>query len=99
MIVGNDLRKLRLSAGKTTLEMALAAGVKTRKTYENWERDASSPTINQFIRMVTYCGYRPGRLIDLFLSRTARDEYVDLKLAGLNQEAENTVDTPPNQLN
>ena len=38
-ITGSDLRKMRLEAGLTTVQMAKLAQVKTRKTYENWEKN------------------------------------------------------------
>lgn len=53
---GADLRKVRLEAGLTTVKMATLAGVKTRKTYENWERGQGSPNVNQFVAMMIGCG-------------------------------------------
>ena len=57
MIEGFDLRKMRLEAKKTTSEMARLAGVKSRKTYENWEKNVGRPNINQFLNMAQGCGY------------------------------------------
>lgn len=54
---GADLRSLRNLGGLTTMQMAAAAGVKTRKTYENWEKDVSTPNVNQFFDMVRACGF------------------------------------------
>ena len=50
-ITGADLRKMRQDAGLTTVKMAKLANVKTRKTYENWEKEIGSPSMNQFIAM------------------------------------------------
>lgn len=55
-IRGSDLRSMRMLAGKTTMQMAGAAGVKTRKTYENWEKDLGTPNVNQFFLLVKECG-------------------------------------------
>jgi len=56
-IRGSDLRNLRNMGGLTTMQMAAAAGVKTRKTYENWEKGMSTPNVNQFFDMVRACGF------------------------------------------
>ena len=56
-IHGSDLRSLRSMGGLTTMQMAVAAGVKTRKTYENWEKGMSTPNVNQFFDMVRACGF------------------------------------------
>lgn len=55
-ITGSDLRAMRNLAGKTTQEMAEVAGVRTRKTYENWEKNVGIPNVNQFFLMVNACG-------------------------------------------
>lgn len=68
---GSDLRAMRMVAGLRTLDMALAAGVKTRKTYENWEKDHGSPSINQFISMAEACGISAAELIAHFELRAA----------------------------
>ena len=56
-IHGSDLRSLRSMGGLTTMQMAVAAGVKTRKTYENWEKGMGTPNVNQFFDMVRACGF------------------------------------------
>jgi len=68
---GSDLRAMRMVAGLRTLDMALAAGVKTRKTYENWEKDQGSPSVNQFISMAEACGISAAELIAHFELRAA----------------------------
>lgn len=55
-VTGNDLKKMRRISGHTTVEMSKLAGVKTRKTYENWEKDIGTPNVNQFFAMATGCG-------------------------------------------
>lgn len=69
IITGQDLRLMRVIADKTTSEMAIFAGVKTRKTYENWEKEVGQPGMNQWINMVRGCGYQPDLLIQQFVSR------------------------------
>lgn len=62
-ITGSDLRAMRMVSGHTTISMATAAGVKTRKTYENWEKNVGSPSVNQFMAMVEHCGFKPSEII------------------------------------
>lgn len=62
-ISGSDLRIMRSEAKLTTVKMAEIAGVKTRKTYENWEKERGAPNINQYIRMVIGCGQSPSSFI------------------------------------
>ena len=46
-ITGADLRAIRIYSRKTIGELAQAAGIKTRKTYMNWEKDIGTPNVNQ----------------------------------------------------
>lgn len=62
-ITGSDLRAMRMVAGLTTNAMAIAAGVKTRKTYENWEKNVGTPNVNQFMTMAETCGLSPSEFI------------------------------------
>ncbi len=66
LITGNDLRAMRMVSGKTTTAMANAAGVRTRKTYENWEKNMSSPSVNQFMAMAHECGLSAAEFIANF---------------------------------
>ena len=65
-VTGSDLRAMRMVSGLTTVAMAKAAGVKTRKTYENWEKNMSAPSINQFMAMANACGLSAGEFISNF---------------------------------
>lgn len=65
-IFGKDLRAMRMLAGKTTVAMAKAAGVKTRKTYENWEKNQGTPNVNQFFDMAKFCGLDGDKLTTFF---------------------------------
>lgn len=62
-ISGSDLRAMRMVSGLTTVAMARAAGVKTRKTYENWEKSIGCPSVNQFISMAHACGLSAAEFI------------------------------------
>lgn len=53
-------------AGLRTLDMAKAAGVKTRKTYENWEKNVGTPNVNQFFSMAKACGLSATGVMDYF---------------------------------
>lgn len=58
-ITGSDLTLIRKEARMTTTKTAEFAGVKTRKTYENWQRENGEPNINQFISILIGCGKDP----------------------------------------
>lgn len=66
LVKGSDLRAMRMVAGLRTMDMANAAGVKTRKTYENWEKNIGTPSVNQFISMTKACGLSAAELIAHF---------------------------------
>ncbi len=74
LIRGNDLRAMRMLAGLTTVNMAKAAGVKTRKTYENWEKNVGTPNVNQFFLMVDACGLNLSELNAFRKILKARDQ-------------------------
>lgn len=54
-IKGSTLRAMRRAANLRTVDMASIAGVKVRKTYENWEKDVGAPNVNQFFEMAKVC--------------------------------------------
>lgn len=70
LVKGGDLRKARLDAGFTTVKMASLAGVKTRKTYENWERGHGTPNINQYLAMMMGCGEDIPKLLSELIDKT-----------------------------
>ena len=82
-ITGNDLRKMRRKAGITTMQMAKLAGVKTRKTYENWEKDIGSPSMNQFLAMAIGCQFNAMKLVALYLERRTLEDEINLSEAHL----------------
>ena len=69
VIKGSDIRKMRLRANRTTSDMARIVGLKTRKTYENWEKNTGTPNINQFVLICRACKLSPVDVIDLALKR------------------------------
>ena len=81
IITGTDLRIMRLRAGKTTVQMAEFASVKTRKTYENWEKNVGSPSMNQFLAMSMSCGFNPSELIKMYVDRDSNESEIDLMAA------------------
>lgn len=72
---GADLRTLRSLAGKTTMQMAEAAGVKTRKTYENWEKNVGFPDVNQFFQMVSACNLDYDEFLQLLSIRDGKNKF------------------------
>ncbi len=81
IITGTDLRRMRLKAGKTTVQMAEFANVKTRKTYENWEKNVGAPSMNQYLAMSTACGFEPAALIKMYVDRPDNEQEIDLMSA------------------
>lgn len=76
-ISGKDLRSMRQHAGLTTVQMAELAGVKTRKTYENWEKDIGSPNVNQFIALCLGCKQDTAQVIRLAETRNDHGSQLD----------------------
>lgn len=80
-ITGSDLRKMRQDAGLTTVKMAKLANVKTRKTYENWEKEIGSPSMNQFIAMCVGCNYNSSKFVKLAVERQDTSEQLSISAA------------------
>ena len=80
-ITGADLRKMRQDAGLTTVKMAKLANVKTRKTYENWEKEIGSPSMNQFIAMCVGCNYNSSKFVKLAVERQDTAEQLNISAA------------------
>ncbi|MGS2720500.1 helix-turn-helix transcriptional regulator [Paraglaciecola aestuariivivens] len=80
-INGSDLRKMRLDAGLTTVKMAQLANVKTRKTYENWEKNIGAPSMNQFIALCEGCNYNASKFVKLALERPDTSEELKVTAA------------------
>ena len=80
-INGADLRKMRVDAGLTTTRMANLADVKTRKTYENWEKNIGAPSMNQFIAMCVGCNYNSSKFVKLAVERQDTSEDLNVTAA------------------
>lgn len=78
-IRGSHLRTMRYFGDKTTQQMAEAAGLKCRKTYENWEANRSTPNINQFIAVVRLCGLDYIKVLGYIMGAKAKTQF-DLML-------------------
>jgi DNA-binding XRE family transcriptional regulator len=77
-ITGSDLRKMRQEVGLTTVKMAKLASVKTRKTYENWEKEIGSPSMNQFIAMCVGCNYNSSKFVKLAIERQDNTQQLNI---------------------
>ena len=53
MLGGDDLRRFRKYARKTTAQAAKHLGV-SRNTYENWEKDVGQPKMAQFLKLCAF---------------------------------------------
>lgn len=73
-ITGTELRKMRKEAGLTTSEMARLAKVKTRKTYENWEKNVGQPSINQYIMMALGCKVNVPSMMELLIAERSTQD-------------------------
>jgi DNA-binding XRE family transcriptional regulator len=80
-ITGSDLRKMRQDVGLTTVKMAKLASVKTRKTYENWEKEIGSPSMNQFIAMCVGCNYNSSKFVKLAIERQDNTQQLNISSA------------------
>lgn len=72
-ITGADLKAIRKYSKKTIGELARAAGIKTRKTYMNWEKDKGTPNVNQLAGILEVCHLNPDayfkfKQLDLLLT-------------------------------
>ncbi len=83
-ITGSDLRKMRLEAGLTTVQMAKLAQVKTRKTYENWEKNVGSPSMNQFIAMCAGCQFNSSAIVQMAMERSDATQQMNLSRAAMS---------------
>ena len=72
-ITGKDLRIMRIHSKLTTREMAAILNVKSRKTIENWEQQASAPDINQFFIYCCSAGFNPSLVIQEVIRRNEED--------------------------
>lgn len=82
-IKGSHLRAMRIFAGKTTVKLGTVAGLKGRKTYENWEKNVGTPGINQFIAIATECGLDVMKLFEFIISNHSNTQFNREKLAPL----------------
>jgi DNA-binding XRE family transcriptional regulator len=72
---------MRLDAGLTTVKMAKLADVKTRKTYENWEKNIGAPSMNQFIAMCVGCNYNSSKFVKLAVDNQDTAEDINVTAA------------------
>lgn len=86
LITGDDLKKMQKKAGLKNCQMAKVAGLKWRKTYENWCNGEGEPTLTQFIRMTIACNLNSTILIDLITKRRHLTDELDLTAAEKQDE-------------
>ncbi|WDE09004.1 helix-turn-helix transcriptional regulator [Thalassomonas viridans] len=78
IMTGDDLRRIRLSANRSTEEMAKIAGV-NRTTYERWERGIGFPRGDKLIMLLLYCKFDISQIIDgVEALKTEFSQYKDL---------------------
>jgi hypothetical protein len=53
--------------------MAKLAAVKTRKTYENWEKNTGAPNMNQFIGICVGCNHKSSKFVKLAVDRNTAE--------------------------
>ncbi|MEP1385638.1 MULTISPECIES: helix-turn-helix domain-containing protein [Paraglaciecola] len=80
-INGADLRAMRQDAGLTTVKMAELAKVKTRKTYENWEKNIGAPSMNQFIAMCVGCNYNSSKFVKMAIESEGQTDSLNVTAA------------------
>lgn len=72
MILGRDLKRMRIHAKVTTSIAAEYMGIKSRKTIENWESGQSSPNISQLLILCRYYDMDASKIITLCIERAAQ---------------------------
>lgn len=77
-IKGEDLKSIRKSAGLTITEAAQLAGVKTRKTIMNWEKNVGAPNINQFLRLCRGYGLDCHKLMTAVMQRNSLGQELEI---------------------
>lgn len=77
-IKGEDLKSIRKSAGLTITEAAQLAGVKTRKTIMNWEKNVGAPNINQFLQLCRGYGLDCHKLMTAVMQRNSIGQELEL---------------------
>lgn len=84
IIVGRDLKLMRLQAKITTSIAAEYMGIKSRKTIENWESDSSSPSIQQLMLLCRYYDFHSWKVIAQCMDRSRThnplENYQDIDL-------------------
>ena len=74
-------------AGFRAIDMAAAAGVKTRKTYENWESNKGSVDVNQFISLLEFCGLDCVKVFGYIMRNNESKQFDLLRLLALSKRA------------
>ncbi len=80
-IYGSNVRKVCLVCRLTTVKMAKLVNVKTRKTYENSEKNIGAPNMNQFIAMCVGCNYNHANFVKLAVERQDMSESLNITAA------------------
>lgn len=84
IILGKDLKRMRISAKITTSIAAEYMGIRSRKTIENWESGASSPSMNQLILLCMYYDFDASKVIAQCVARIQQvdpqEDYRDIDL-------------------
>lgn len=85
VLVGRDLKMMRIFAKVTTSVAAEYMGIKSRKTIENWESGQSSPSISQFLILCRYYDMNASKIIAQCIERAKKcnpaEEYCELDIA------------------
>lgn len=63
--LGQQLRRLRLSAGKTQWAVARKLGYQTAQFISNWERGVSVPPTSAIRPLAEVLGVKPRELVDM----------------------------------
>lgn len=77
IIMGRDLKKMRIHADVTTSVAAEYMGIKSRKTIENWESGQSSPKISQFLILCRYYDLDASKITALCLERARNNQQME----------------------
>ena len=78
MVIGLDLKRMRLKAGLSEHQMAKKLGV-SRTTIQNYEAEVSEPTVSRYLKWMLICQINAVAYMTRVMDRKSDRDMVDLK--------------------
>ena len=90
MVIGLDLKRMRLKAGLSESQMARKLGV-SRTTIQNYEAEVSEPTVSRYLKWMLICRINAVAYMMKVMNRKSDREMVDLQDVELKKNAKQAV--------